>query len=616
MKQMRSEGISWDLSAFYPSPDSPAIQEDLERARHEAGAFSARYKGRIKTKGMAPDTLLSALKAYEAIHELALRPCGFATLLQAADTPDPERKSLLERIRTDWYHTRSHIRFFEPEIQGLDPAHLRGLADNPVLAGYRHYLLRALSKKSHVLSESQERIMELKQLSGRNALVSMYDALMGTRAFRVKVEGREQSLGRDQILSLLHHRDRVLRQRAFSTMLNGLGQDGIVFQHLLNAISRDEQLEAEERGYTDVMGRSCLDKEVPPEVVNRLLDVTEAHYPLARRYFRAKARALGLRKLRYTDQQAPLKRCDVSVDLQETKVRILEAFQMFDPLFHGCASAMFEEGRIDAEVRPGKQGGGFCSCLGPWQPPFILMHFAGTLRDLTTLAHELGHGIHARLASIQTYLNFQPSPLISETASTFVEALVVEHLLGKQDNKDLHLPLMACRIENALLTVFRQNVLTRFECALYGQRKAQFLSMEDICGLWMEENRRLYGEDLEMDPSYRWGWTIVPHFFHMPFYCFSYVFGNLISLSLLSFKDREGHAFSKRMARFLEAGDSRSPMELIIGLGIDPSQDSCWEKGFQVIGRWIDDFEAMISANESELADISDLKDDGITGSR
>jgi oligoendopeptidase F len=607
MKQLGSEGVSWDLRFFYPSPSAPAIQEDLERARHEAEAFSTRYRGRIKGKGLAPHVLLSALKAYESIHEMAMRPYGFATLLQAADTADPERNSLLERVRTDWYHIRKHIRFFESEIQGLDSARLSLLADEPALAGYRHYLLRALSKRPHILPEDQERIIELKHLSGRNALVAMYDALMGSRAFCVEVEGKTQSLGRDQILSLLHHRDRDLRQRVFSTMLNGLGQDAIAFQHLLNAISRDEQLEAEERGYKDAMDRACLANEVDREVVSRLMDVTEAHYPLARRYFRAKARALGLGKLRYTDQLAPLRGSDASVGFQEARVRILEAFQKFDPLFHDCASALFDEGRIDAEIRPGKQGGGFCSCHGPWQPPYILMHFSGTVRDLTTLAHELGHGIHNRLASVQTYVNFEPPPVLAETASTFFETLVVEYLLGKKVHKDLHLPLLAGRIEDAIITVFRQNVLTRFECALYGRRKAQFPGTEAICRLWIEENERLYGEDLEMDPAYPWGWTIVPHFFHRPFYCFSYVFGYLISLCLLSLNEREGQGFSKRMARFLGAGASRSPMELIRELGFDPSQNSSWEKGFQVIGRWIDDFEGMISVHASRSTQELDL---------
>jgi oligoendopeptidase F len=597
MKQIGSEGVSWDLRFFYPSPNAPAIQEDLERARLEAETFLTRYRGRIKGKGLAPHALLSALKAYESIYEMAMRPYGFATLLHAADTADHERNSLLERVRTDWYHIRKHIRFFESEIQGLDSARLRGLADETVLAGYRHYLLRALSKRPHILPEDQERIIELKHLSGRDSLVAMYDALMGSRAFCVEVEGMRLSLGRDQGLSLLHHRDRDLRQRAFSTMLNGLSQDAIVFQHLLNAISRDEQLEAEERGYKDAMDRACLVNEVDRGLVDRLMDVTEAHYPLARRYFRAKARALGLGKLRYEDQLAPLRGCDAVVGFQEARMWILEALQRFDPLFHDCASAFFDEGRIDAEIRPGKQGGGFCSCHGPWQLPFILLHFTGTVRDLTTLAHELGHGIHSLLASVQTYVNFEPPPVLAETASTFFETLVVKHLLGKTVQKDLHLPLLAGRIENAIITVFRQNVLTRFECSLYGRRKAQFLSTEAICRLWIEENERLYGKDLEMDPVYRWGWTIVPHFFHRPFYCFSYVFGYLISLSLLSLSETEAQGFSKRVARFLGAGASRSPMELIRELGFDPFQDCLWEKGFRVIDRWIDDFEEMTSAH-------------------
>jgi len=597
---MGSEGVTWDLGFFYPSSDAPALKEDLERARHQAETFSTRYRQKISGRGLSPSLLLSALKAYESIHETAMRAYGFASLLHAADTADHERNALLERVRMDWYHIRKDIRFFETEIQGLAATRLRALADEPVLAGYRHFLLRAFSKRPHILPEDQERIIELKHLSGRTALVAMYDALMGSRTFRLEVEGKPQSLGREQILSLLHHRDGSLRQRAFSTMLDDLGHDGLVFQHLLNAISQDEQLEAEERGHKDVMERACLANEVDREVVNRLMDVTEAHYTLARRYFRAKARALGLGKLHYTDQLAPLPGSETRLHFQVARDRILESFQAFDPLFHGYASGFFQEGRIDAEVRPGKQGGGFCRCYGPLQPPYILMHFTGTIRDLTTLAHELGHGIHHCLASAQSYVNFQPPPILAETASTFFETLAVNHLLGEKVHQDLNLPLLAARIEDAIITVFRQNVLTRFECSFYDQRKAQPLSAEAICGLWIEENERLYGEDLEMDPAYRWGWTVVPHFFHRPFYCFSYVFGFLVSLCLLPLGQEQGKGFSRRLARFLEAGASRSPMELLLELGVDPSQNASWENGFQVIERWIDDFEKMISVRASK----------------
>jgi oligoendopeptidase F len=331
---------------------------------------------------------------------------------------------------------------------------------------------------------------------------------------------------------------------------------------------------------------------VDESTVGEVMEVVETYYPLAQRYFRVKARLLGLEKLKNTDLLAPLDDEGTQIPFSKAREFILEAMEALHPSFHAIVSECFEKEWIDAELGKGKRGGAFCNCFAPSQHPFVLMNYSGNLRDVAILAHELGHGIHYGLASRQSFLNFDPSPILAETASTFNEIVLIQHLLKREDLRAQASTLLSSHLDGIILTIYRQNVLTRFERAIHRQREYQLMRAEKICQLWWEENERLYGENVEMIPAYRWGWAYVPHFIHHPFYCYSYIFGNLLAIILYQNLQDQGEGFLERIMDLLSVGSSQSPVEMLAPLGLDPGQKSFWEQPFRYVEGLIDALEA------------------------
>ena len=329
------------------------------------------------------------------------------------------------------------------------------------------------------------------------------------------------------------------------------------------------------------MHRTHLSNEVNENIIEGMMRAVEDHYPLIRRCFRLKARLLGLEKLKNSDIFAPLKNETLLVSFSDARQLLLEAVETLHPFLYSIVCEIFEKKRIDAEPRTGKQNGAFCKSLAPSLHPYVSMSYTGNINDLMTLAHELGHGIHYRLCSKQGYLNFDPPPILAETASTFMEMVVTDHLRKKEGFRKHRPALLALQIEGILTTVFRQNVLTRFEQAIHNFREDHLLNADEICRLWWEENYRLYGEDVEMIPGYRWGWTHIPHFFHRPFYCYSYMFGNLLSIILFQNYMEKGRDFLDRIIDLFSAGCSRAPLEMLAGMGLSLAEDSFWKQAFQ-----------------------------------
>ena len=582
-----AEGMVWDLDALYRGEDDPRIDADLRKARLEARAFAARYRGDVKRIAWDPRLFLDAVRAYEKIHERAMGPYFFAVLLQAGDTQDHGKNALLQRVREEWSDISKTILFFEVEIRGLSEEFLKGLSEEPVLSPYRHFLKRAAAWKPHTLTEPEERVLRERQVCGREALGSFFDEFIGSLSFPVELGGEVTPLTLERALTLLHSRDGSLRERAFDALLAGLGKQALVFKYVLNSLMLDRHLEDRQRGHPGGMHRAHLEKEADAAAIEHMMEVVEAHYPLAGRYFKLKAKSLGLEKLKNSDLFAPVGDREIAIPFSEAKDLILGVLKEVHPLFHEKAWAFFENRRIDAEARRGKRAGAFCECFSPTQPPFILMSYTGTLRSVLVLAHELGHGIHAGLASEQSHLNFTPSLLLAETASTLCENLLIGALLEAESFRPLRAPLLATRIEGVITTVFRQAVLTRFEQTLHGRREKHLLGADEICDVWWAENGKLYGRDVEMLPSYRWGWTYIPHFIHSPFYCYSYVFGCLVSIHFLEgYRSREGE-----FPQLLRAGGSGTPQELLSRMGWDPTRKTFWEQALRSVEEWIDAFE-------------------------
>ncbi len=589
---MEGDSFTWDLTDLYQSPGGPAWTADLNLGMERARQFQDSYRG-IDLSLLSPDAFFRALKEYESIQEEGVKPFLYASLLFSEDSQNNEYKTLLQKAKEQWNDLENQLLFFRLALIALPQEKLQELLSHPPMKTYHHALDFLRRFRPFTRGEKEEEIFSRKNLTGRSAFTTLFDEFTGSFSFRLEVEGEEKEFTGSQMLSLLYSPDRPLRERAFRTYLNRHGENQLVLGTIFNSLIFDAQIEDDLRGYRGPMHRTHLENEIRPETVELMMEVTEAHYPLAREYFQVKACLLGLPKLRNYDLYAPLPSSPKKIPFEEARGLLLQSFQGFHPLFGRIAGEFFENRWIDAPPRKGKYGGAFCSGMTPSLHPYILLNYTGNPRDVLTLAHEMGHGIHFYLARGQTLMNFDPPLTLAETASVFGELVMTQALLREERDLTVRLALLCIEIEDMIATIFRQNVLTRFEQQAYQKRRDHLLSSEEIGGLWLEANAGLFGDSVEMIPEYRWGWAYISHFIHSRFYCYSYIFGELVSLALFQKYEEEGPSFLNRLVRLLEQGGSGSPHDLLKDAGVDIERADFWEKGFQVIRRLIDELKSL-----------------------
>jgi oligoendopeptidase F len=324
------------------------------------------------------------------------------------------------------------------------------------------------------------------------------------------------------------------------------------------------------------------------------MTVSEANYPLAQEYFRLKAKLLKIDRLKNTDVYAPLGDVDQHYTFDAARQLVIAAYERFSPEFRNIAAAFFTDGRIDALPRPGKGGGAFCMGMTPKLAPYVLLNFTGNLRDVATIAHELGHGIHFTLAQCQTMVNYHAPLPLAETASVFGEMLLTRHMLEEEPDQRLKISLLCAKIEDIIATTFRQNVLTRFEERMHRERQEGLLTTTRLCDLWWEENARLFGDSVEMIEAYRWGWSYISHFIHARFYCYSYTFAELLVLSLYQKYLKEGETFIPTYREILASGGSKSPADTVRAAGIDLAAPDFWQNGYDVLRDLIEELKRLV----------------------
>jgi oligoendopeptidase F len=580
--------VAWDLSPLYAGPDDPRLAADLAASAREAADFAARHRGRVAAAGAA--WLADAVAAYEALEQRARRPGFYAELLFAANTGDDAARRLVDRTRDAHVELAATLAFFELELKAIDDGAYARLVADPALAPRRHWLDALRRRRPYTLSEAEEQVVARKNRTGRAAFVQLFDELSGSLRFRV--DGRD--LTGEETLSLLYAPDRALRERAYTTFLETHAAHGVVWTNVFNALLDDHRVECGMRRLPDPVFATHLDNEVRPETVETMMAETERHYDLAREYFRLKAKLLGVERLKNTDLYAPLGGSPRRVPFEQARAIVLDAFDGFTPVFGDLARDAFAERRIDAAVRPGKRLGAFCAALGPGEHPWVLLSYTETPRDVATLAHELGHGIHDRLAARQRPLDFGPPLTLAETASVFAEMVLTRALLAREREPQARRDVLCAKIEDTIATVFRQNVLTRFEMAAHARRATAPLTAAELGDLWWTENARLYGDAVEMIPAYRWGWSYIPHFVHSRFYCYAYVFGELLVLALYRRWRDEGVAFVPRYLELLAAGGSEAPDVLLGRLGVDVDDPAFWARGFAVVRELLDELGATV----------------------
>jgi oligoendopeptidase F len=586
---LKAESVRWDLSELYAGPDDPRIEADIAEARRQAEAFAQTYRGKIASGELGGPALAQALAEYELLSEIGHRPSFYANLLFAADTQNQRAQQLVQRAREAATDTANLLIFFSLELITLDDERVTILLAAPEMAEYRHYVEALRRFKPHTLGEKEEQVINQKNLTGRSAFEQLYEELSGSLRFKVAVDGEERELTDGEVMALLRHPDRDLRERAFTSFLETHANHSLVLTAVFNNVFLDHKVECDMRHYDDVVMPTHLSNEIAPETVEAMMQAVERHYPLVQEFFRLKAQLLGLDKLKNTDVYAPIEAEAEQIPFPQARELILTAFGRFSEQFAALAADFFAKRWIDAEVRAGKRGGAFCAALTPHHHPYVLCSYNGTGRDVSTIAHELGHGIHYSLSRRQRLVNYDAPLVLAETASVFAEIMLTRHLLAEAGSAAARRALLCDTLEEMYGTVFRQTALTRFEMAAHLQRRSGQLGVDDISELWLQEQKKLFGESVETIPAYRWGWTYISHFIHSRFYCYSYSFGELLTLALFQRYLDEGEAFVPGYMRLLESGGSQRPEHALAQLGIDINQPEFWNRGFRVIEGFLSD---------------------------
>jgi oligoendopeptidase F len=594
--------VLWDLGDLYQRTDDPAIDADLSQALQRAQAFEIAYRGAIATPGgPSPELLSAALGELEALSEQMDKPLIFAHLLHASRTDDPRHGALLARAREERTHINKHLIFFDLEWVKLADEPACKLIAHPELARYRHYLEQKRAWKPHYLSEPEEKVLEEKAVTGRSAFVRLFDETASAIRCPLKQGGWTERLSMQQILARLYDPDREVRRAAARGLTDGLRENRGVLTYIFNNLVLDHRSDYEMRRFADPMAPRHLANEISPTVVDALMTAVERCQGTVHRYYRLKARLLGLDQLVDYDRYAPVFSDLPSCDWPTSRQIVQESYRNFSPRAGAIVGEFFEKRWIDAALRPGKRGGAFSSSAVPSAHPYILMNFTERMRDVMTLAHELGHGVHQYLARGVGYLQCDTPLTTAEMASTFGEMLTFQTLLKRYPEPRVRLGLLCQKIEDGFATVFRQIVLTRFEQALHRARREQGeLTPETIDELWLAANRPMHGDVVRLTDDYACWWLYIGHFIHSPFYCYAYAFGELLVLALVQKYRQEGEAFVPRYLEMLSAGGSDAPHVLLRKLGVDVTDPSFWELGLKLL-------DGMVSEAE-ELADSTCVK--------
>jgi oligoendopeptidase F len=475
----------------------------------------------------------------------------------------------------------------------LDDANARRLM--AASGDYRYYLEAMRHFKPHTLSEAEEKVVNLKDVTGSSALINLYDSITNRYVFKVEVKGEVKELTRAQLQPLIQGPDPDLRARAYQELYRVYGEDGPILGQMYQTRARDWHNEnILMRKFGTPMSVRNLANDVPDEAVNVLLDVTKKNSKIFQRYFRMKAKHVGIPsgKLRRYDVYAPVAKSDKSFEFGEAARMVLESFHAFEPRVGELAQRVFDQNHLDSEVRKGKQGGAFCASINPEITPYVLMNYTGRARDVATLAHELGHAIHAMLASHHSTFTFHSSLPLAETASTFGEMMLTEKLLAEETDDAVRRDILFKQMDDAFATILRQVYFAIFERDAHAlvQKNA---STDELCALYMENLKEEFGDSVELSEEFKWEWVSIPHIYHTPFYVYAYAFGQLLVFSLYQQFKAEGESFKPKYLKILSSGGAEAPERILAEAGIDIRSPQFWQGGFDVLGRMVEELEKL-----------------------
>lgn len=574
--------IHWDLSDLYKDIDDSHIDLDLKKAKILTSLFVKKYKGKIENSTPAKK-LVTAIKEYEEILEKLDKILSFANLVFAADSKNPKHGAFLQKTKTVYTDIAQQLIFFELEIIRLEKSVLKKLIGNPQLDNYKHYLKRVLEFAPHRLSEAEEKVITNKSLTGRSAFIRLFNEELAGKKFKLITNKREILITEAEVLSLLYDKNRQKRRLAADSLTQGLREELRRFTFISNTLVQDKSINDKLFKYSYPEESRHKENEIYKRVVDTMIDVVAKNYKIVQDHYKFKTRVLGIKKLYDYDRYAPVIQTKSKVNYKDSQKIILESFTNFSPQYANAAEAFFENNWIDVYPQDGKQGGAFCHYGLPAGHPYIFLNYTNNINDCLTLAHELGHGIHAYLFKKQPYLNFDTPLTIAETASVFGEMLVFDNLARKVKGQE-KFALYINKVEGIFATVFRQTAMFKFERDFHNAyREKGELTHQEIGNFWMQRQKEMFGASVTLRPNYGIWWSYIPHFLHTPFYVYAYAFGELLTLSLYAKYKKEGKTFVDKYMEMLSFGGSKSPDELLKPLGVNLKDPNFWQEGIDFI---------------------------------
>lgn len=581
------ENIVWDLSVFYASPDDPAIQHDLTEVQAAAGRFAERYRGRVGSLSAAE--LAEALQALESIYEKMGRLSAYSSLHWTTNTADPVRGALMQRINEADSQMDQTLLFFTLEWTQLSDEAAQ-IADDPALSRYRHYLHKQRRYRPHLLSEPEEKILNEKAVTGRQAWARFFEETVSS----LRYEWEGQQVPQAVVLRQLYAPEREVRKRAADSVTAGLRPHVRTLSYIFNTLLADKASEDRLRKYPTWLSARNLSNETTDEAVQALVNAVTGRYDIVQRYYTIKRRLLGLDELFDYDRYAVLPSAETRYTWDAARQIVLDAFGAFAPRMADVARQFFDQNWIHAPVVPNKTGGAFSHPTVPSAHPFILLNYTGTVRDVMTLAHELGHGVHQYLSRPHGFFGAYTPLTTAEMASVFGEMLVFNDLMARESDPSARLAMLASKIEDTFATVFRQISMNRFEDAIHTARRQEGeLSVERFNEFWLQTQRAMFGQSLTLREDYGIWWSYIPHFIRTPGYVYAYAFGELLVLALFSQYKQEGAAFAPRYLEVLSSGGSDSPERILAKVGVDLTDPNFWQQGLQIIDDMVSDLEAL-----------------------
>jgi oligoendopeptidase F len=586
-----AEDVAWDLTDLYAGMDDPRLSADLDAADAEADALDRDYRGKIAGLGAAE--LAAMIARYEALNESAAKAANFSQLNWTQNTEDPARGALMQRVRERTSQLGQKLVFLDLEVANApDEAAAAWLAD-PSLAHYRHWLEVVRLYRPYLLSEAEEKILEEKSVTGRDAWDRFFDETQS--AARYDLDG--EKLTRDQVLSRLYSPDRELRRRATASVTAGLKELRRTGAYIFNTVLADKASDDRLRKYPSWVSARNLSNQVDDQTVQALVDAVTSRYDIVARYYRLKRRLLGLDELFEYDRYAPLPAADRVYPWPEAQQIVLDAYGRFHPRMAEVAGWFFERRWIDAPPRPGKMGGAFSAGTVPSVHPYILLNYEARPRDVMTLAHELGHGVHQKLCGVQGLLQAHTPLTTAETASVFGEMLVFQALMAQENDPQVRLGMLTSKIEDSFATAFRQISMNRFEHAIHTARREQGeLTAERFGEFWLETQRAMFGDSVTLTDDYGLWWSYIPHFIGTPGYVYAYAFGELLVLALYARYRAVGGGFAEAYLEMLAQGGSDWPHKIVAPLGVDLTDPAFWHGGLRILEDLVVEAEGLAGA--------------------